>query len=98
LKDRTQVQLKDKARNLKLNILKSGQPLPAVLGMVTGSIKGKRAVADGEGKEEGEGRKKNKRKIVRGGEEGDVMPMTGESQASFCMEEWSSEWSETMRN
>jgi hypothetical protein len=94
LKYRTQVQLKDKARNLKLMILKSGQPLPAVLGMVTGSIKGKRGVGAGEGEEGGMGRKQKKRKIV----EGDVMSMAGESQASFCMEEWSSELSETMRN
>lgn len=40
LKDRSQVQLKDKARNLKLFFLKTGHPVPSVLQRVTGTIKG----------------------------------------------------------
>lgn len=39
LKDRTQVQLKDKARNLKLFFLKSGTEIPPYLKMVTGELK-----------------------------------------------------------
>ena len=39
LRDRTQVQLKDKARNLKLFFLKSGIEVPYHLGMVTGELK-----------------------------------------------------------
>lgn len=39
LKDRSQVQLKDKARNLKLFFLKTGTPLPPVFQYVTGDIK-----------------------------------------------------------
>jgi len=85
LKDRMQVQLKDKARNLKLMILKNGQPLPAVLGMVTGSIKGRRG---GGGRRRGRSREG----------EGNVMSMERQSQASFAMEEWSSVRSETVRN
>ncbi|EDO17041.1 hypothetical protein Kpol_530p11 [Vanderwaltozyma polyspora DSM 70294] len=38
LKNRTQVQLKDKARNWKLQCLKNGTPLPSYLLRVTGSI------------------------------------------------------------
>lgn len=41
LKDRNQVQLKDKARNLKLYYLKTGTPLPAELKAVTGDMKSK---------------------------------------------------------
>lgn len=40
LKDRSQVQLKDKARNLKLFFLKGGHPVPSVLERVTGRLKG----------------------------------------------------------
>lgn len=40
LKDRTQVQLKDKARNLKLFFLKGGHPVPPILNLVTGRLKG----------------------------------------------------------
>jgi len=40
LKDRSQVQLKDKARNLKLFFLKGGHPIPHVLEKVTGRLKG----------------------------------------------------------
>jgi protein TBF1 len=40
LKDRSQVQLKDKARNLKLFFLKGGHPIPQVLEKVTGRLKG----------------------------------------------------------
>jgi len=40
LKDRSQVQLKDKARNLKLFFLKGGHPIPLVLEKVTGRLKG----------------------------------------------------------
>jgi len=49
LKDRSQVQLKDKARNLKLVFLKMGHPVPPVLQRVTGSIKGEgsRSTRDG---------------------------------------------------
>jgi len=39
LKDRNQVQLKDKARNLKLFFLKSGLQVPAYLKHVTGDLK-----------------------------------------------------------
>ena len=39
LKDRSQVQLKDKARNLKLFFLKGGHEVPAVLHRVTGRLK-----------------------------------------------------------
>lgn len=39
LKDRNQVQLKDKARNLKLFFLKSGVEVPFYLGFVTGELK-----------------------------------------------------------
>lgn len=45
LKDRTQVQLKDKARNLKLFFIKCGLPLPAVFEYVTGNIHSRRATA-----------------------------------------------------
>ena len=38
LKNRTQVQLKDKARNWKLHYLKTGKPLPFYLMKVTGSL------------------------------------------------------------
>lgn len=38
LKNRTQVQLKDKARNWKLQYLKSGKPLPTYLLKVTGTL------------------------------------------------------------
>lgn len=38
LKNRTQVQLKDKARNWKLQYLKSGKPLPPYLMKVTGTL------------------------------------------------------------
>jgi len=38
LKNRTQVQLKDKARNWKLHYLKSGKPLPEYLTKVTGNL------------------------------------------------------------
>jgi hypothetical protein len=39
LKDRNQVQLKDKARNLKLFFLKSGLDVPYFLKKVTGELK-----------------------------------------------------------
>lgn len=39
LKDRNQVQLKDKARNLKLYYLKTNTPMPAVLKDVTGDVR-----------------------------------------------------------
>jgi len=39
LKDRSQVQLKDKARNLKLFFLKGGHEVPEVLNRVTGKLK-----------------------------------------------------------
>lgn len=39
LKDRTQVQLKDKARNLKLYFLKNNQPVPPYMEHVTGELK-----------------------------------------------------------
>jgi hypothetical protein len=42
LKDRSQVQLKDKARNLKLFFLKGGHEMPRVLEKVTGRLKGDR--------------------------------------------------------
>jgi hypothetical protein len=48
LKDRSQVQLKDKARNLKLFFLKGGHEVPRVLERVTGRLKGEHALADGE--------------------------------------------------
>jgi hypothetical protein len=43
LKDRSQVQLKDKARNLKLFFLKGGHEMPRVLEKVTGRLKGDRS-------------------------------------------------------
>jgi hypothetical protein len=46
LKDRSQVQLKDKARNLKLFFLKGGHEVPRVLERVTGRLKGEQG-ADG---------------------------------------------------
>uniref|UniRef100_UPI0015516324 Telomeric DNA-binding factor trf1 n=1 Tax=Schizosaccharomyces pombe (strain 972 / ATCC 24843) TaxID=284812 RepID=UPI0015516324 len=39
LKYRNQVQLKDKARNMKLFFLKSGQVVPAALQCVTGDLR-----------------------------------------------------------
>jgi len=42
LKDRSQVQLKDKARNLKLFFLKGGHEMPRVLEKVTGRLKSDR--------------------------------------------------------
>lgn len=39
LKDRSQVQLKDKARNLKMYFLKTGQAVPACLSHVTGDLR-----------------------------------------------------------
>ena len=39
LKDRTQVQLKDKARNLKLFFLKTNSEMPYYLQSVTGELK-----------------------------------------------------------
>ena len=39
LKDRTQVQLKDKARNLKLFFLKTNSEMPYYLQAVTGELK-----------------------------------------------------------
>jgi hypothetical protein len=48
LKDRSQVQLKDKARNLKLSFLKSGEEVPSVFERVTGQLKNsKNVTADG---------------------------------------------------
>ena len=61
LKDRNQVQLKDKARNLKLGYLKVGRPVPESLRGVTGELrkrggKGVRAAFGEEGEgEEGAG-------------------------------------------
>lgn len=54
LRDRTQVQLKDKARNLKLFFLKSQIEVPYYLGFVTGELKSRapsHAVLDREGTE-----------------------------------------------
>ncbi|KAF2239992.1 hypothetical protein EV356DRAFT_511288 [Viridothelium virens] len=48
LKDRNQVQLKDKARNLKLWFLKSGQEVPPSLRGVTGELKTKDSGKSGE--------------------------------------------------
>ena len=52
LRDRTQVQLKDKARNLKLFFLKSKIEVPYYLGFVTGELKSRapsHVAAEGEG-------------------------------------------------
>lgn len=46
LKDRSQVQLKDKARNLKLFFLKGGHEVPRVLEKVTGRLKGENTPDD----------------------------------------------------
>jgi hypothetical protein len=74
LKDRNQVQLKDKARNLKLWYLKTGKEVPVALRGVTGELRkrgGARARAamglmdddeDAEGEEEGSGKKGKKKK------------------------------------
>ena len=61
LKDRNQVQLKDKARNLKLHYLKMGREVPDALRGVTGELrkrggKSARAAMLGGGGEEGEER------------------------------------------
>lgn len=56
LKDRNQVQLKDKARNLKLFFLKSGIEVPYYLQFVTGELKTRapaQAAKNEEGKKEG---------------------------------------------
>ena len=56
LKDRNQVQLKDKARNLKLFFLKSGIEVPYYLQFVTGELKTRapaQAAKNGEGKKDG---------------------------------------------
>ena len=58
LKDRNQVQLKDKARNLKLFFLKSGIEVPYYLQFVTGELKTRapaQAAKNEEGKKEGIG-------------------------------------------
>ena len=60
LKDRSQVQLKDKARNLKLFFLKTGHPVPHVLQRVTGSIKGEASPGTGDGPPS----KKNKKRKI----------------------------------
>jgi protein TBF1 len=78
LKDRNQVQLKDKARNLKLWYLKMGKEVPQALRGVTGELRkrgGARARAalgaddedgDAEGEEEGAATAKGKRRSKKG--------------------------------
>lgn len=45
LKDRTQIQLKDKARNLKMFFVRCGLPMPAVFHYVTGDYRSRRGNA-----------------------------------------------------
>ena len=57
LKDRSQVQLKDKARNLKLFFLKGGHEVPAVLHRVTGKLKTEGGSPDGTPSQKGKRRR-----------------------------------------
>jgi hypothetical protein len=54
LKDRTQVQLKDKARNLKLAFMKTGQEIPEALKNVTGDLEKRRVKRKRAGDDTGE--------------------------------------------
>jgi len=49
LRDRSQVQLKDKARNLKLSYLKAGKEVPSELRGVTGSLGKRKRTLQGDG-------------------------------------------------
>ena len=73
LKDRNQVQLKDKARNLKLFFLKSGIEVPYYLQFVTGELKTRAPaqVAKSEGK--------SKTDTSEDHEQGEVMTTTAET-------------------
>lgn len=75
LKDRSQVQLKDKARNLKLSCLKAGHPVPRVLEKVTGCLRSRRGANEGKGK---------KRKLGDGEGEAD----TSMSQSTGLTNAW----------
>lgn len=71
LKGRNQVQLKDKARNLKLFFLKSGIEVPYYLQFVTGELKTrvagwKRRMEEERGEGEGEGDAEGVRRHVEG--------------------------------
>jgi len=50
LRDRSQVQLKDKARNLKLSYLKAGKEVPSELRAVTGSLGKRKRTKQGDAK------------------------------------------------
>lgn len=70
------MQLKDKARNLKLSFLKAGHPVPKVLEKVTGCL-GRARRGENEGKEK-------KRKLGNGEGEAD----TSMSQSSGLTNAW----------
>lgn len=69
LKDRNQVQLKDKARNLKLYFLKSGVEVPGYLKRVTGELRtrapGQAARRERERRREEEERARRDRDLVK---------------------------------
>jgi hypothetical protein len=79
LKDRSQVQLKDKARNLKLFFLKGGHPVPPILNLVTGRLKGEKP-------DESTGRRKKRARLgldgIDASQEQDV------SQTAFTQADW----------
>ncbi|KAF5097913.1 hypothetical protein D0Z03_001319 [Geotrichum reessii] len=65
LKDRNQVQLKDKARNLKLFFLKTGVQMPDVLRFVTGDVKSReKSAAGGAGGNGASGNKRGRKSTV----------------------------------
>lgn len=65
LKDRNQVQLKDKARNLKLFFLKTGVQMPDVLRFVTGDVKSRdKSAAGGAGGNGAGGNKRGRKSTV----------------------------------
>ena len=83
LKDRSQVQLKDKARNLKLFFLKGGHEVPRVLERVTGRLKG-----EGHSSDDTPTRKVKKRRTEADGETFDISS-SQPTQQSFTAAEWS---------
>lgn len=86
LKDRSQVQLKDKARNLKLFFLKGGHDVPRVLERVTGRLKG-----DGHGNDETPPRRGKRRRTedVTENTFASSPPSPPPAQESFTEAAWS---------
>ena len=78
LKDRSQVQLKDKARNLKLFFLKGGHPVPPILNLVTGRLKGEKP-------DDTPGRRTKRARLGLDGMESQRPDV---SQASFTQADW----------